>query len=132
MLDSCNQNDGFTRCNMPINLGKPDAQAQPLAPQGGVIDFPHQFGQRVLVHRAVVCPGELFAGQQIFVKRINDGMQCIARQPELFMHSELIEQCKLRLVHVAVGNDGQGNDSRGGLGTVLDIFTLFIFLFKSS
>ncbi len=41
VFDCRNQHDGFTLCNMPINLGKLDTQAKHFAPQCGVVYFPH-------------------------------------------------------------------------------------------
>ncbi len=54
-------------------------------------------------------------------------MQSIALQTELFVHCNLIEQCKLGSVDVAIGNDGQGDDSGRSLGAVLGIVTHLIF-----
>ncbi|MDO8286674.1 MAG: hypothetical protein Q7T69_16830 [Rhodoferax sp.] len=113
---------------MSIHFGQLDTQAQDFSAKGRIIDFLQDLRQGVCVYWAGICPSELVAGQEVCTKRVEYFMQCIAVQTQLFVHREPIEQRELGVVHIAIGNDGQGNNSCGCLRAVLGVFAHLIFL----
>ena len=123
MCNRRRQNGGFSVGHVVIRLGHADTQVQHLAAQRRGINLIQQFNQGVVVYRAITRPDEPVAGQQIGAKIVKHFMQCITLQAQLRVYLNLIEESEFGLTQIAIGDEGQRNNSRRRLRTVLWVFT---------
>jgi hypothetical protein len=131
MLDCCHQNHGLAFCNVRVRFRQLDAQAQHAAAELGIVDLSHQSRQCVLVHGAGSGKGQLVVGKQIRAERVEHVMEGIAIHTQLLVHRQLLEQREFGIADIAVGNNGQGNESCRSLRTVLRVFAHGFVLFGS-